>query len=320
MPVRKDSKGHWHVDVCVNRKRIHRQLPENSKKSDAKRLEAQLRAELAGTSRKTLTAKHEGDPDLISLMAYYTEVYVDRLRSPDTSRQHANRIGPWLDGYRASQTRQVASKIISDLTGHYAPATINKSLNTLSRALSLAFERGLTDTDYSTHIKRLPENNFRERVLTIAEVEALAAESSEAVEAAIWIGLYTGMRRGEIVKLRPEHIQGSMLNIPAGNTKSYRLRQIPIARVARPWIDKVPLGIKEEGVKSGFRRARERAKIEDVTFHDLRRSCGTMLIQAGTPVHIVSKILGHSSTTVTQQRYAHLADVQMVDAVDSAFG
>lgn len=29
-----------------------------------------------------------------------------------------------------------------------------------------------------------------------------------------------------------------------------------------------------------------------VTFHDLRRSCGTLLIQHGVPLHIVSRLLG----------------------------
>ena len=53
-------------------------------------------------------------------------------------------------------------------------------------------------------------------------------------------------------------------------------------------------------------RAREAAGMPDVTFHDLRRSCGTLLIQKGVELHIVSKILGHTSTSVTERVYAHL--------------
>ena len=48
-----------------------------------------------------------------------------------------------------------------------------------------------------------------------------------------------------------------------------------------------------------------------VTFHDLRRSCGTLLIQRGVPLHVVSRILGHTSTGVTERVYAHLAGKQI---------
>lgn len=77
----------------------------------------------------------------------------------------------------------------------------------------------------------------------------------------------------------------------------------------RPWLKHVGkdgLGINFEGLKSGFRRAREAAGMPEVTFHDLRRSCGTLLVQQGVQLHVVSKLLGHSSTAVTEKVHAHL--------------
>ena len=58
----------------------------------------------------------------------------------------------------------------------------------------------------------------------------------------------------------------------------------------------------------------------DVQFRDLRRSCGTMLIRAGVDLYVVSKILGHSSTGVTQKHYAHLLVEQLKDGMTRAFG
>jgi integrase len=43
-----------------------------------------------------------------------------------------------------------------------------------------------------------------------------------------------------------------------------------------------------------------------VQFRDLRRSTGTILVQAGVPLQVVSRILGHTSTAVTERVYAHL--------------
>jgi integrase len=66
------------------------------------------------------------------------------------------------------------------------------------------------------------------------------------------------------------------------------------------------LDINYEGLKSSWRRARIAAEMEEYTFHDLRRSCATMMIAAGVDLYVVSKLLGHSSVTVTQTRYGHL--------------
>lgn len=206
-----------------------------------------------------------------------------------------------------------------DMLGHYAPGTINKSLNALSRALRVAWERGLTKQDHSREITRLPENNARERVLTMDEVQRLADAASEQVRIGIWIGIYTGMRRREILGLTKEHI-GEDLTIPAANAKTRKMRTVPVVPQARPWLAQVPLKISTEGFKTSFARARVKAGLPDVQFRDLRRSCGTMLIRAGVDLYVVSKILGHSSTSVTQKHYAHLLVDQLRDGMKKAFG
>jgi integrase len=87
---------------------------------------------------------------------------------------------------------------------------------------------------------------------------------------------------------------------------------VPIIAPVRPWLKHVPLAVNFEGLKSGFRRAREAAGMPAVTFPDLRRSCGTLMIQTGkVDLYTVSRILGHSSTAVTQKVYAHLDNKQM---------
>lgn len=317
MPIRKDTDGRWHVEVCIDRKRIHRRCPPGATASDAKQLDAQLRTALKASPRKP---RIPGDPLLTDLVAHYSEVYALRLKGWKEAQYHAYRLHPWLTDKRASDTRAVCASVTADMAGHYAPATINKSLNALSRALSLAWERGETNQDYSGMIRRLPERNERTRTLSLEEVKAIADQASASVRAGIWIALYTGMRRGEVVHLRPEHIRRDEIEIPAGMTKTNRTRTIPIVSPVRPWLESVPLGLTAEGLKTGFVRARTKAGIPDVTLHDLRRSCGTMLIRAGVDLYVVSRILGHSSVAVTQARYAHLASDQVRDGMRKAFG
>lgn len=314
MPTRKDSAGRWHAEVCVGRRRLHRRLPAGATAGDAKRTEADLTRALhaQATARAPVIL---GDPPLADLLADYTGRHAHTLRSPQTAQFHAWRIGRWVEGRRASETREVAAAIRDDLLKAYAPATVNRSLGALKKALSIAWEQGRTPVDYSSLVKRVAEHNARSTSLTLAQVQTLADHASEQVRAAIWLAIYTGCRRGEICKLQPTDIGRDTITIEAGNTKTLKTRTVPIIPPVRPWLKFVPLEINFEGVKSGFRRAREAAGMPHVQYRDLRRSCGTLMIRAGVPLNVISRILGHSSTTVTERVYAHLHTRQMKDGL-----
>lgn len=302
MPIYQTPEGGFDVNVCVKRRRLHRRLAPGTSARDAKRVEAELIRALHVATGPRLP-QIPGDPLLSELMADYV-VHCNTLRSPDTAKFHAYRIGRWLEGKRASETRAVATKIVDDLAGVYAPATVNRSLGALKKALGMAWARERTPVDYSSLVKRLPENNQREVFLTMDQVKTLADAASQNVRAAIWIALLTGCRRGEICKIRAEHIGTDTITLPAGNTKTLRMRTVPIVPALRPWLKNLPLPITYEGLKTGFRRAREAVGMEHVNFHDLRHSCATILLGLKVPLHVVRDILGHTSVKTTE-RYAH---------------
>jgi site-specific recombinase XerD len=59
----------------------------------------------------------------------------------------------------------------------------------------------------------------------------------------------------------------------------------------------------------------KRANIPAFTFHCLRHSTASYLVQAGIPLYVVSQILSHKSVATTQ-RYAHLATKNLKDALE----
>lgn len=300
----------------VGGKRLHRILPPGASAGDAKDVEAQLRQSIKH-ARKHVNIP--GDPPMTAVLGLYLE-HANSLRSPDTAIHHANRLGPWAEKYRASEARECADQVLREMRGHYAPATINRSLGALKKALALAWERGLTPENYGLRVKRSPEHNLRDMTLTMEQIEALADNASPTVAAAIWIAIYTGCRRGEILAMQKDDIAGDTITIRAGNTKTLKTRTIPIVPPLRRHLKSIPLGINYEGLKTGFRRAREAAEMPWVTFHDLRRSCATLMIQAGVDLFVVSKLLGHSSVAVTSSRYAHLQVAQVQKGLRKTFG
>lgn len=314
MSIWTDKNGRFHVGLMVSGKRVHRILPTGASSRDAKLAEAELRKSLEHTKSVSIP----GDPSLTDVMGLYL-THCKTLRSPDTARFHALRIGQWISQYKASQSRQAASHIITDMTGHYQPATINRSLGALKKALHIAWEKNLTPVDYSDHVKRLPEHNQRESHLSVDQVHRIAQEASEQVRAAIWIALFTGCRRGEVLKIEPSDIGDTSITIQSGNTKTLRTRIVPIIPALRPWLKYLPLQINFEGLKTGFRRAREAAGMPDVNFHDLRHSCATILLASGADLYTIAKVLGHTSIKTTERYSHHQIDAQR-DALTKAFG
>lgn len=65
--------------------------------------------------------------------------------------------------------------------------------------------------------------------------------------------------------------------------------------------------------------ALERARLPRVTWHQLRHSLATNLIEAGEPVEVVSRLFGHADTTITQRTYSKAfarRERQTANAVD----
>lgn len=54
---------------------------------------------------------------------------------------------------------------------------------------------------------------------------------------------------------------------------------------------------------------------KSVSTHDGRRSCGYQLLNAGVPISVVSRILGHSSIRQTESAYARLLDKTIADEI-----
>lgn len=58
--------------------------------------------------------------------------------------------------------------------------------------------------------------------------------------------------------------------------------------------------------------------MDHITYHDLRHTTASLMIQAGVSLYTVGEILGHKSVQTTK-RYAHLAEGNKREALNKAF-
>jgi len=52
------------------------------------------------------------------------------------------------------------------------------------------------------------------------------------------------------------------------------------------------------------------------TFHDLRRSYGSLLLNSGAPEAVIQDLLGHADSRMTRRAYAHLKNATLQNAID----
>jgi integrase len=74
-----------------------------------------------------------------------------------------------------------------------------------------------------------------------------------------------------------------------------------------------------KSVKTAFDKARLKAGLPDVRFHDLRHTFASRLVQGGVPLYDVMHLTGHKSLQMVQ-RYAHLAPDYQERAIQALDG
>lgn len=67
---------------------------------------------------------------------------------------------------------------------------------------------------------------------------------------------------------------------------------------------------------NSIRLARQALQLPNITFHDLRHTHATWLLESGVDLKTVSQRLGHTSITITADIYAHVTDAMQRKAVE----
>jgi integrase len=271
-------------------------------------------------------------------VADFAEVYLERHSRPrkrtwkEDERRLLTRIVPALGTRRMEDLRRSDIASLHGELGKDAPIEANRVLTLLGGLFTKAEEWGHVPEGHpnpARRVSRFPERS-RERWLKPAEMEALVKAVQEEVDpfiqAAVMLYLLTGLRKRELLRARWEHvdIEAAALRIP--ETKSGRPHTVPLSSPAleilsrlprdgsNPWVFPGTDGTHRKDFKRAWERVRAKAGLEDLRLHDLRRTVGSWMAQAGVPLQVIGEILNHSHPAVTRV-YARLAGTQSRDAL-----
>lgn len=206
------------------------------------------------------------------------------------------------------------------------PATVNRELMLLSGIFTEAVARGYIDRNPAHGISQLPEHNDKLRWLTDDEEDAIMKRCPDWLGPIVQTALLTGMRKEEILTLEWGNVDLDRREIRVVRTKNHKTRYIPINaalhEILGPFrgaasaavFPNPRTGLPYRDISHAFQRACDAASVSGVTFHTLRHTFASRLVQAGVPLNTVRELLGHSSIKVTM-RYAHLAPNNLREAV-----
>ncbi len=226
----------------------------------------------------------------------------------------------------------------SALRGKGGRTSIQQSYRFLRAVMNTAVRDGAI-TRNPCNILGAGTDRAKERpVASVAQVVALIEAITPRYRAAVLLGAWCGLRRGEIIALTPQDIDldaGTVtirtnrvellatreaFDAPPKTDAGKRTVTVPphvlpvLAAHMQDWSgpDRVFIGrdgkpMRGDAVRQAFTRARRKADMPGFRFHDLRHTGQTLAASAGATLKDLMRRLGHSSPAAAQ-RYLHAVD------------
>lgn len=209
--------------------------------------------------------------------------------------------------------------------------TVNNYLRNLRSFFVWLVDEAVIESSPMRKVKLIPNNRVAKNYLEDDEVRSLMASMRRTVFyeyrdlIAMMVMLDCGTRLGETLSIEVNEIdlKDRIIYLPPEKTKSHRGRTVFFSeRTANElckWIDykekrchsnlllpieKTGKPVSVGGYESNFRKYIDRAGIiRRITPHTLRNNFAKRCLLSGMDIYTLSRILGHSSVTITERAY-----------------
>ena len=201
-----------------------------------------------------------------------------------------------------------------------APGYVKRIVNTLKAILYDAQRAGQINKNPATIINPIKGVQARQRFLDASEIVHLLAAAEEVepwlADVILW-ALHSGMRKGEIQAIKWSDIR----DLPAGGkialletTKSGKPRSVictkgmieVLERQAERRVegDDRVFPVSKMTWRRRWEKAREKAGLSDIDFHDLRRTNATQAAVSGVDLRTLAARIGHTDLAMLEKHYA----------------
>ena len=298
MSIYRDPQGRcWVFEFSryVNgaRKRTRRRLPRAWSRAQAQAFDRRESARLFAIATGEKQAFTIDD----AVACYLTE-RAPELKHGKRQAQELDLLSAYFAGRGLSELPDVCSRYTAR-NKHLAPATVRNRLRYLTAACRWGWKRhGMGESDPAARVVMPSVKNERQVYIDRKQMLRLCRACGQwETRAMIRVAFYSGMRYSEI--MRAEILDGAFL---LRDTKNGEPRIVPIVPKIRNLLGYV--WPEHETMSYWFRKARIKAGMPWLRFHDLRHSSASAMLNAGVQLSTVGAVLGHKSPA-SMKRYAH---------------
>lgn len=275
---------------------------------------------------------------LEELFREYMEKYSKKYTKPRTWQNNEaiyNRYFKKWDKRQVSMlSKYEIESLISNICNTSGLYASNSALVLLRHVINKGIEWGLNIPNPTHGIKKY-KTTSRDRFLQADELkrffQALAEEQNILVKNYLYLSLYTGQRRGNVLSMRWDDINftnntwyiqetknGDPLIVPLVSQAVEILKNMQL-QSSSLWVfpSKTSKSGHLEEPKKVWAEILKRADISNLRIHDIRRTLGSYEAISGTSIHIIGKSLGHKSSQATQI-YARLSIDPIRQAMETA--
>jgi integrase len=304
-------------------------------KSEAKKWAGLIEAEI--TEGKNLPNTEAKRKTVRDLLERYIRSEIPRKRDQKNPERYANF---WIDRIGnlklAQLTRAKVVEVRDELAEDRSPATVNRYVGLLSHACTMAErEWEWMDTNPIRKVARLSEPQGRVRYLSDDERDRLLGAAKDSshphLYAIVLLALTSGARKGEILGLHWKDVDLASAKAILHDTKNEDRRtltlvpQVVVELRALKKVRRIDTDLIFTHPATGkanpfyfdkaWREARDKAKLKDFRFHDLRHSCASYLAMNGATTAEIAAVLGHRTFAMVK-RYSHLSDEHVRGVVE----
>lgn len=234
--------------------------------------------------------------------------------------------------------RSDVQRILTGMTGSYAPATVRAASSFLNVMFRTALDDRLIQQNPCARVQVPPKRARRMTAMTAAEVAAMADAVPPWFRSMVLVGAATGLRGAELRGLTWDRVLGDSIQVDRqllsvlrggepefGPPKSeasirtvgledsaqdalgmHRLTQEP-NRWGLVWVTRQGQPVRRTAAADVWKKAAQRTGLPPSRrgWHELRHFCASVLIAAGMSPRAVADHLGHSDPAETLRTYTH---------------